>query len=168
MATAVALDGLGTGIACGLANGALVSWGRLPPFIVTLGTMSIARGAALVATEGRPISGLDPAFRSFATGHVAGIPSPIVATIVMYADGFGSAATLLQRFLSEAAEDAALSIQMLMALAYVLMNTGRKRDSAERIDEAVQRAEALGQPTLLSRALGLQVVLRFMCGAGVD
>ena len=77
--------GLGTGLACGLANGALVSWGRLPPFIVTLGTMSIARGAALVATEGRPISGFDPAFRSFATGHVAGIPSPIVATIVMYA-----------------------------------------------------------------------------------
>src|SRR6195256_1169305 len=29
--------GLGTGAACGLANGVLVSWGRLPPFIVTLG-----------------------------------------------------------------------------------------------------------------------------------
>ena len=38
---------LAAGTACGLANGALVSWGRLPPFIVTLGTMSIARGAAL-------------------------------------------------------------------------------------------------------------------------
>jgi len=78
-------DGIIKDAPCGLANGALVSWGRLPPFIVTLGTMSIARGAALVATEGRPISGFDPAFRSFATGHVAGIPSPIVATIVMYA-----------------------------------------------------------------------------------
>ena len=33
------------GLACGLANGALISWGGLPPFIVTLGTMSIARGA---------------------------------------------------------------------------------------------------------------------------
>jgi hypothetical protein len=42
-----------------------------------------------------------------------------------------------------------------MALAYVLMNTGKKRESAQRIDEAVQHAEALGQPTLLSRALGL-------------
>ena len=76
--------GLGAGVVCGLANGVLVSWGRLPPFIVTLGTMSIARGAALVATEGRPISGFDPLFRSLATGHVAGIPSPIVATILMY------------------------------------------------------------------------------------
>jgi DNA-binding CsgD family transcriptional regulator len=86
----------------------------------------------------------------------------------MYADGFGSAATVLERFLPEASESAALSVQMLMALAYVLINTGRKRDSAKHIDEAVQRAEALGQPTLLSRALGLQVVLRFMFGAGVD
>ena len=86
----------------------------------------------------------------------------------MYADGFGSAATVLQRFLPDAAEDVALSIQMLMALAYVLINTGRKRDSTQRIDEAVRRAEALGPPTLLSRALGLQVVLRFMCGAGID
>ena len=36
------------GLACGLGNGALISWGGLPPFIVTLGTMSIARGAALL------------------------------------------------------------------------------------------------------------------------
>ena len=50
------------------ANGALVSWGRLPPFIVTLGTMSIARGAALLFTEGRPVSGFDAAFRALATG----------------------------------------------------------------------------------------------------
>jgi ribose transport system permease protein len=77
--------GLATGAACGVANGALISWGRLPPFIVTLGMMSIARGAALVATEGRPISGFDPVFRSIAIGHLAGVPSPIAATIVMYA-----------------------------------------------------------------------------------
>src|SRR6185503_2750392 len=50
---------LAVGLACGLANGALISWGGLPPFIVTLGTMSIARGAALLFTEGRPVSGFD-------------------------------------------------------------------------------------------------------------
>ena len=47
----------------GCVNGALVSWGGLPPFIVTLGMMSIARGAALLFTEGRPVSGFDAAFR---------------------------------------------------------------------------------------------------------
>ena len=111
---------------------------------------------------------LDAAIKRLEPGPARAAAASLLATIVMYADGFGSAATLLQRFLPEAAENAELSIQMLMALAYVLMNTGRKGDSAERIDEAVQRAEALGQPTLLSRALGLQVVLRFMCGAGMD
>ena len=75
---------LATGVACGVLNGALISLGGLPPFIVTLGMMSIARGAALVFTEGRPVSGFAPEFRALATGHVGGIPAPIVATMVVY------------------------------------------------------------------------------------
>jgi ribose transport system permease protein len=72
------------GLVCGLANGALVSWGGLPPFIVTLGTMSIARGAALLFTEGRPVSGFDPGFRILATGRIAFIPAPVIVTILVY------------------------------------------------------------------------------------
>lgn len=72
------------GAACGLANGALISWGRLPPFIVTLGTMSIARGAALLVTEGRPISGFDASFRSLATGRVGFLPAPVIVMAVVY------------------------------------------------------------------------------------
>jgi len=73
------------GLACGLGNGALVSWGGLPPFIVTLGTMSIARGAALLFTEGRPVSGFDAGFRMLATGRVVFIPAPVIATVLVYA-----------------------------------------------------------------------------------
>jgi ribose transport system permease protein len=73
------------GLACGLGNGALVSWGGLPPFIVTLGTMSIARGAALLFTEGRPVSGFEAGFRMLATGRLGFIPAPVIATIVVYA-----------------------------------------------------------------------------------
>jgi ribose transport system permease protein len=72
------------GFACGVTNGTLISWGRLPPFIVTLGTMSIARGAALLATEGRPISGFDPSFRSLATGRIGFIPAPVIVMAVVY------------------------------------------------------------------------------------
>jgi ribose transport system permease protein len=72
------------GVACGLTNGALVSWGGLPPFIVTLGMMSVARGAALLFTEGRPVSGFAPGFRSLATGEVAFIPAPILITAMVY------------------------------------------------------------------------------------
>jgi ribose transport system permease protein len=83
-AAAIAVSMLvGTGI--GLVNGALVSWGGLPPFIVTLGMMSIARGAALVFTEGRPVSGFDEGFRSIATGSLAFIPAPVVLMLLVYA-----------------------------------------------------------------------------------
>jgi len=83
------------GLACGLGNGALVSWGGLPPFIVTLGTMSIARGAALLFTEGRPVSGFDAGFRMLATGRVAFIPAPVIATVLVYAIGGNEEATRL-------------------------------------------------------------------------
>jgi ribose/xylose/arabinose/galactoside ABC-type transport system permease subunit len=73
------------GIACGQVNGLLIDRGGLPPFIVTLGTMSMARGAALVMTEGRPVSGFDAGFRAIATSSVGFIPAPIVVMVVVYA-----------------------------------------------------------------------------------
>jgi ribose/xylose/arabinose/galactoside ABC-type transport system permease subunit len=75
---------LAVGTATGLVNGSLVSWGGLPPFIVTLGMMSVARGAALLFTEGRPVSGFDEGFRSLATGSVAFVPAPVVIMLVVY------------------------------------------------------------------------------------
>ena len=75
---------LAVGIACGLLNGALVSIGGLPPFIATLGMMSVARGAALVFTEGRPVSGFDEGFRSIATGSAGFVPAPVVVMIAVY------------------------------------------------------------------------------------
>jgi ribose transport system permease protein len=76
--------GLAASALCGLANGLLVTRGRLPPFIATLGMMSVARGAALVFTEGRPVSGFEAGFRSLATGRVLGLPMPVLAVAVTY------------------------------------------------------------------------------------
>jgi ribose transport system permease protein len=75
---------LAVGFGFGLLNGLAITWGRLPPFIATLGMMSIARGCALLFTEGRPVSGFDPAFRSIATARLAAIPAPVFATIAVY------------------------------------------------------------------------------------
>lgn len=47
-AAALALAG---GLACGLVNGAVTEYGRIPSFIVTLGMLEIARGAAYQATD---------------------------------------------------------------------------------------------------------------------
>jgi ribose transport system permease protein len=76
---------LATGIAAGLANGALVAFGRLPPFIATLGMMSAARGAALLLADGRPISGFDAGFRAIATGRLLGVPGPVVLMLALVA-----------------------------------------------------------------------------------
>jgi ribose transport system permease protein len=72
------------GTSCGAMNGALITIGRLPPFIATLGMMSVARGSALMLSDGRPISGYSSGFRTLATGSLAGIPLPVIIMLVLY------------------------------------------------------------------------------------
>ncbi len=78
------LIGLAVGLVCGLVNGLLITFGKLPPFISTLGMMSVARGAALLFTQGRPISGFSGNFRFLATGEIFYIPTPIIIMIFVY------------------------------------------------------------------------------------
>lgn len=70
--------GLGVGAVCGLINGLTITKTRVPPFVATLGMMTIARGLALVFTEGKPITGLPEAFRFIGTGSIGPIPTPII------------------------------------------------------------------------------------------
>ncbi len=82
--TEVALGlGLGLGFLLGLANGALVVYGKLPPFVATLAMMGVARGLTLVYTEGRPISGLGDTYTFWGTGKFGTVPAPIVLAIVV-------------------------------------------------------------------------------------
>ena len=78
------LAGLLAGSAAGLVNGLLITRGKLPPFIATLGMMSVARGITLFWTDGRPVSGFDAAFRSLATGRVLMIPAPVLIAAALY------------------------------------------------------------------------------------
>ncbi len=82
------LIGLGVGLLCGVVNGVLITYGNLPPFISTLGMMSVARGAALLYTEGRPISGFSADFRFLATGEILSIPMPVIIMAVVYTIGY--------------------------------------------------------------------------------
>lgn len=66
----------------GITNGALVSYGKLPPFIVTLGTMTAVRGITLTLTKGIPISGLPETFNNIGISKTLGIPNPIYIMIV--------------------------------------------------------------------------------------
>ncbi len=77
--------GLGVGALAGLINGLLITYGRLPPFVATLAMLSMARGAALVVTDGRPISGYPGWFRLIATHDVFGfLPASVVLVAVLY------------------------------------------------------------------------------------
>jgi ribose transport system permease protein len=68
-----------TGLAVGLANGSVLVWGRvMNPFIVTLGTLGIVRGLALVISDGQTKTGLSPVVASLGSDSVAGIPVPVV------------------------------------------------------------------------------------------
>ena len=62
----------------GLVNGLVITKGKVTPFVVTLGTMSIARGAAHLFTGAQPISGFGSAFRFLGAGELLGVPVPIV------------------------------------------------------------------------------------------
>ena len=75
---------LATGGACGFVNGVLITRGALPPFIATLGMMSIARGLALMYTDGRPVSGFDASFRAISTGSFLTIPAPVLLMLAIY------------------------------------------------------------------------------------
>jgi ribose transport system permease protein len=78
------LIALGVGTLCGVLNGMLITLGGLPPFISTLGMMSVARGAALMYTQGRPVSGYEENFRFLANGEILRIPTPIIIMLAVY------------------------------------------------------------------------------------
>jgi ribose/xylose/arabinose/galactoside ABC-type transport system permease subunit len=62
----------------GAVNGALVAWARVPPFISTLGALTVFRGLALIVTHGVPIIKFEGNFRYIGQGVVWGIPVPII------------------------------------------------------------------------------------------
>ncbi len=86
--SAALLAGMTIGAALGMINGILVSRGRIPPFIATLGMMTFARGVALAYTNGRPITGLPDIFRFIGTGVIGLFPMPVMIAVVIFLAGY--------------------------------------------------------------------------------
>jgi ribose transport system permease protein len=68
------LIGVGVGTACGFLNGLLVTRLRIPPFVVTLGTLGIFRGLALIFSNGLPVHKIPAAFSFLGEGSLLGVP----------------------------------------------------------------------------------------------
>lgn len=82
-AAAVAVS-LIVGVACGAVNGFFVSVCGIPPFISTLGMMTLLRGVILVYTKGSPIPIKVDSYKFFGKDSIAGIPVPVIILIVVF------------------------------------------------------------------------------------
>lgn len=78
------LVGLLAGLILGAFNGLVITKSKVPPFIVTLGTMTIGRGLALILSKGRPVSNLSDSFNFIGGGQVFGVPFPIIILILAF------------------------------------------------------------------------------------
>ena len=77
------LGGMGVGLLCGMFNGFIISTTPLPPFIVTLAMMQMARGFAYIYTSGAPIRTMYPEFYNLGTAFVLGIPIQVIYAVVI-------------------------------------------------------------------------------------
>ena len=119
--------GFAGGLGVGLANGLIVTQFRVNPLVATLGTMSAARGVALVMTEGFSISSLPPAFGRLGQSSLAGIPTMVWITLLVVV--LGDLALRHSVFLRQvyfvggnekAARLSGLAVDRLRIVAYVL------------------------------------------------
>jgi rhamnose transport system permease protein len=79
------------GAACGLLNGVLVTFGRVPALVVTLGTLYAFRGLAFLWTDGRQINAetLPDSFLNIGTGTILGVPTlAVIALVAVLVVGF--------------------------------------------------------------------------------
>jgi ribose/xylose/arabinose/galactoside ABC-type transport system permease subunit len=119
------IAGIATGIACGLLNGTLITKLKLPPFIVTLGTMSAFRGISYVMNDGKMYDA--PTYTYLGTGDVLGIPvCVLIFAVIVAAAGFILRYTRLGRYTyaigsnREAAFHAGVNVDLNLTAVYAL------------------------------------------------
>ncbi|MFG1930978.1 AAA family ATPase [Mycobacterium sp. NPDC048908] len=111
---------------------------------------------------------LEETIDSLAPGELRAEAFSRLAVVRLYGDGFFEAVTLLRRALNEVHPDSPLRVQILITLAYALLQSSELPDALETAEEAVAHAERLNQRHLLGLAMGMRVTLEFLSGAGFD
>ena len=123
----VILGTLAAGAAAGLLNGIIITVTRITPFVVTLGTMSIFSGLALIISGGQTVYGIPPSFNALLAGSIGPVPTPIVialavlvcASIVMKRTKLGEY-TIAIGGAREVARLAGINVTLYTAAAYVI------------------------------------------------
>ncbi len=123
------LMGIGLGVVLGAFNGVVITIGRVPPLITTLGTLSIYRGLVYVVSQGAWVDAheLPPAFKEFTIRPILGIPSlivfaAIVAVIFYYFLNYTRTGRQIYAVGSNptAAQFAGIHVNRIIFLVYVL------------------------------------------------
>lgn len=81
------LTGLGCGLSIGALNGVGVAFGKMPPFVMTLGTTSIASGIAYLYSNGMPIMLDDKTFLQLGNGLIGQVPYVVIYFVVLLVIG---------------------------------------------------------------------------------
>lgn len=79
---------VGLGTLVGYLQGKVSTKFRIPPFIVTLGGMTVWRGATLLIGSGSPISGFDASYTWWGNGSFLGVPVPVLVFLVVAVSGY--------------------------------------------------------------------------------
>jgi ribose transport system permease protein len=126
----VVLGTLAAGALAGLFNGAIITLSSITPFVVTLGSMSIFSGLALIVSGGQTVYGIPPEFSDVLAGRIGPVPTPIViAFTVLMAAAIIMKTTKLGEYLiaiggaREVARLAGIKVGFYMATAYVISST---------------------------------------------
>ncbi|HET7501386.1 MAG TPA: ABC transporter permease [Kofleriaceae bacterium] len=77
------LIGIAAGLGMGVINGALIAFGRIAPFIVTLGMLSFAAGVVLGLSKGWPVTEIPPSFGPVAQGAFLALPIPVWIALLL-------------------------------------------------------------------------------------
>jgi len=80
----VVVCSIATGLVCGLFNGLIIAKTKCAPFIITLGSMSMFQGVALIIAEGKIIN-LSGQFQTIGRGKLWFIPMPIIVFLAVFA-----------------------------------------------------------------------------------
>ncbi|WP_050641140.1 MULTISPECIES: ABC transporter permease [Clostridia] len=125
---AVFLTAVVIGLAAGAVNGSLVAYAGAPPFIVTLGMTTAARGMALLYAKGQPIVDFKKSFNFIGQGSLLGIPVPVWILILIIAiSGVILHSTKLGRYIfavggnEDAARASGISVKHVKFFVYLYM-----------------------------------------------
>ena len=77
------LIALAVSVLCGLLNGVIIAYARVPAIIATLGTQGLFLGISIIITKGHGIGGFPPAFLFIGNGSVLGMPTQFVIFVVV-------------------------------------------------------------------------------------